>query len=658
MWMLCSEHAPYAHPVRKEEACLMFVDDDAPTAAIREALRRLGTETLLLAIHDASFPGAPGEDAGRGTPTSRAAAELLQFVATLGFSGLQLGPQGQTARDNPSPYDGTMFSRNVLSLDLAGLAQDPAWQGLLRPTALERLLALRRGTGEPTWSDHAGAYDVVQAALDEMVATFRTELAAGRSGMRALAAEVQAFRLAERHWLERDALYHALSEAAGGVSWQHWPDDRARVLFAGQEHDRGELRRSYLERHAPAIQRYVLGQFLAHRQHAQLRARAARLGLRLYGDLQIGMAPCDTWGRRKLLLDGYRLGAPPSRTNRDGQPWGYAVLDPARYRDPATGGPGPVMDWLAARLTKLFAEFDGLRIDHPHGLVCPWVYRAEVPDAYRAVQQGARLFESPHRPDHPALARFAIARSEQIDPRVEEHGDAHVRDVEPEQIEAWSQLFDLVVQCARSLGHTPLEALVPEVLSTCPRPLAEVLARHGLGRFRVTQKANVHDPADVYRTENARPEDWVMVGTHDTPSLWALVRQWHAEVDTARQHAAWLASRLATQPEARETLARQLASDPAAMAHARVADLFASRARHTMIFFADFFGYEERYNVPGTSSPQNWRLRLPPDWRARYRADRATGRALDLPRALAMALRAIEQLPGEHDTLIEALTQR
>jgi hypothetical protein len=103
-----------------------------PDSSITEALRLLETSDLLLAVHDASFPCAEGEDTGRGTPYSSGGLALARFARYLGFTGLQLGPQGQTSSVNHSPYDGTLFSRNILSLDLKalvdnGLLSRPAW---------------------------------------------------------------------------------------------------------------------------------------------------------------------------------------------------------------------------------------------------------------------------------------------------------------------------------------------------------------------------------------------------------------------------------------------------------------------------------------------------------------------------------------------------
>ena len=62
------------------------------------------------------FQVCPEEDLGRGTPYSDGAAEFLKFARSLGFNGIQLGPQGITTRANSSPYDGSFFSRNPLSL--------------------------------------------------------------------------------------------------------------------------------------------------------------------------------------------------------------------------------------------------------------------------------------------------------------------------------------------------------------------------------------------------------------------------------------------------------------------------------------------------------------------------------------------------------------
>ena len=147
------------------------------------------------------------------------------------------------------------------------------------------------------------------------------------------------------------------------------------------------------------------------------------------------------------------------------------------------------------------------------------------------------------------------------------------------------------------------------------------------------------DPRDVYRSENARPEDWVMIGTHDTRPIWLLLEEWQAAGQLG-ERARYLAERLEPSPGEREAFARALLEEPARLAQALLADLFASPAENVMIFVADLLGWREIYNRPGVVSEANWSLRVPRDYAARYHADRARLRALDLPGALALALRA------------------
>src|SRR4051794_40245018 len=95
---------------------------------------------MLLAIHDASFPSDPDEDIGRGSPATRAAARLFTYARGLGFTGIQLGPQGQTSRANPSPYDGTIFSRHIGNIALHSFRTGGAFEGLLSQASYQHSL--------------------------------------------------------------------------------------------------------------------------------------------------------------------------------------------------------------------------------------------------------------------------------------------------------------------------------------------------------------------------------------------------------------------------------------------------------------------------------------------------------------------------------------
>jgi hypothetical protein len=558
---------------------------------VRAALEALGVRHLLLGVHDPAFPTRPEEDVGRGTPYGRGGDELLEFARGLGFTGLQLGPQGLVSETNASPYDGTLFSRNAYSIALGPLTESE-WGALLPAARLAEAVAARPPGPRVA---HLESCRAVRRLVIEAANAFRAR--SEEPALADLADRIGRFRV-ESEWLERDA-----AAAAG-----EWP---------------GEA--------------YAFAQFVAHEQHAAFRRRARGLGLVLFGDLQVGMSVEDEAAHRNLFLRDYLMGAPPSRTNPEGQAWGYPVLDPALFRG-RDGRPGRALAFLIARLDKVFTEFDSLRIDHPHGLVCPWVYRADAPDPHAAVRVGARLFESPDLPDHPGLARHAIARPEQIRRDRPRHADGWVESLDDAQVDRYAILLDALVATAARHG-CPAADIACEVLSTLPHPLDRVRRRHGLGRFRITQKVGLDDPADVYRTENARPEDWVMLGTHDTPPIWRLADEW-VRTGASRRHAEYLSSRLVTDEGRRAAWVARVAADARELAQAKLAELFVGPARQAMVFFTDLFGFREPYNRPGTVDPSNWSLRIPPDFAARYAEDRRRKEALDLAAALAAAIEA------------------
>jgi 4-alpha-glucanotransferase len=633
---------------------------------IAEALDALDVRNLVLGIHDPSFPSDPDEDTGRGSPYTRGATRFLEFIRELGFTGIQLGPQGQTSESNASPYDSTLFSRNVLNIPLSALAGEE-WGRLL---GAERLAAIvsSRPLGAGPGERYRHAFRVQHGALEEAWSHFQRERARAdaRPVIRDLAARFETFQKEHRGWLLRDALFEALCIEHGQRDWRQWMGQGEAALDArlfapglGEEEACEARQRNLLAKYAGLLERYAFWQFLAHAAHQELRTRVAGGALKLYGDLQIGFSQEDAWAWQSLFLRTYLMGAPPSRTNPEGQPWNYPVLDPIRFFEPREGSAperraGPVLRFMDARMDKMLGEYDGLRIDHPHGLVCPWVYRAGEQDALRAVQTGARLFDSPDLLDHPELARYAIATPEQLDRSVPRYADGWVRRLTPEQVRHYSVLFDTIVTSSRRHGRQ-LSDLLAEVLSTQPYPLQRVLAQYGPGRFRVTQKANLQAPADVYRSENAAPEDWVMVGTHDTPPLWRVARQWQ-ETGADRAQAEYLAGRLHPEPEGREEFARQLLEEPGLLVQAKFADLFACPARNVMIFFADLLGLVDIYNAPGTVNEENWTLRVPAQYPLDYREKLARNAALNLPLALALALRARgEPSRTRHRELIAAL---
>jgi 4-alpha-glucanotransferase len=606
---------------------------------VRAALAHLGIERLVFVVHDASFPSDPREDVGRGSPHSRAAERLSQFVAERGFDAVQLGPQGKTSLANPSPYDASVMARSHLSVALGPLVDEPGIGGLLPADLLGRAAAATPADAE-TRAQHRHAWHAILGALRIAHRRF----VAGPAAFPALAEAAPDFLQRQRDWLVADDLFELLTARHGTDDVQKWGADR--FVAADGESDAARALLA-TERSACDFNEFV--QLLLHVQHTQMRARLRGLGLGIWADFQVGLGPRDQWRHQSLFLRGYALGAPPSRTTPHGQAWGYPVLDPARF-DP--GG----FDFFDRRLRRLLDDFDGVRIDHPHGIVCPWVYRDDGGgDPLQAVAAGARLYAAPDLPDHPALAAHAIANRADLAPAAlgrARHADDWVQRLSPAQVDRYARLFDRVM--AAAAAHGPVEVCA-EILSTCPFPLAQVMKRHGLGRTRVVQKADPDDVNDPYRSATGTRADWITLGTHDTPPVWAVLDDWQS---SGRQDAwaRYLAARLAPDESQRGSMTAQLARDPRRLMDALCADLFVGPSARVSLFFSDLLGLRSTYNVPGTIDDRNWTLRVPRDFEAAYARDRHTGAALDLPRALALALRARARgAGGQAEDLARAL---
>ncbi|WP_205747175.1 4-alpha-glucanotransferase [Desulfopila sp. IMCC35006] len=634
------------------------------STAIDRALQLLGIRNFLLGIHDAAFPSLATEDLGRGSPYTDGAAVFLQFARSLGFNGVQLGPQGITTPANASPYDGSFFSRNPLSLAPLPLTNSACV--LLGPEKLAGFMSRRPGDTKRV--DDRFVRWAQGLIAEEICCRYRQEIQSASSpACTALQQTFSTYRQKNSSWLGRDALYQVLRQKYGGNTWKNWgKSEEARLdqhLFAPKEGCRTQTRlrlQALYRQYGEQIEDYCLIQFLLAEQHRRLREHCHHLGLQLFGDCQIGISRRDAWYAQSFLLPGYVMGAPPSRTNPLGQPWNYPVLDPRHYGTTGRSGRferGAALRFVQQRLEKMAEEFDGLRLDHPHGLICPWVYKEDQDDPFYAVQNGARLFASPNLPDHPALAGFAIVRPDQLNTRLPRYADDWVTSLAPEQLNRYGQLFAVIMDTVSRRWHGAGE-VVCEILSTQPYPIKRVLQVYGLGRQRVTQKADLANDGDVCRSENAQPEDWLMLGNHDTPPIWLVAEKW-AKEGSIRRQAEHLATRLAIPEGARGGWIDHHALDTAALVQAKFAELFLGPARNIMVFFVDLLGSKETYNRPGTVSSDNWTQRVPPDYRSWYSDKAAANHALNIPRALAMALRAKEysgdSSSEEHRRLIRLL---
>ena len=611
------------------------------TKLVSEALKVLGKDNLALIIHGSSFPSKQGEDTGFGTFNSEAGHELIDYAHGV-FNALQLGPAGKTKSDDASPYTGTIFSGNPLFIDLKQLTEKK-WDSILSQEIFEKVVA-----NNPRQNQGRTAYDYIQKAqieaLKEAWKNFK-EIHGGLFGS-PLKKEFEKFKKDNALWLDNDSLYEALSIENGSDFWYTWKNETDKKLMNPKSEEEkkayaariDEIKKNYEDE----IEFYKFCQFVLEKQNEETKKFALSKGIKMIADRQVAFSDRDAWAYQSLFLDGWYLGCPPDYFSKDGQAWGFPVMDPDKMfnADGSLGEGGILMKNL---YKKMFKENPGgVRIDHIVGLIDPWVYKAGKKPM---PEQGAgRLYSSP---EHPELSRYAIARNEDLDWTLESDKEKRVKTLSEEQIKLYGRLIEKIVIAAAKECGMDKNAIVCEDLGTLTNPVDAVMKKYELQGMRLTQFVVPEKPEHPYRCKNITEHVWNMVGTHDNLpiSMWA-----ESMINTHEGylHAKNLVEDLFAEADNKDDIIVRLTQDKEYLRFVKLTEIFASKARNVQIFFTDFFQINDVYNRPGTSGDQNWSLRLPNNYQELT--------PIDLQALLKAAIIARgKEFASKHASLIEKL---
>ena len=379
------------------------------TKLVSEALKALGKDNFALIIHGSSFPSKNGEDTGFGTFNSAAGRDVIDYAHGI-FNALQLGPAGKTKSSDSSPYCGTIFSGNPLFIDLKQLTEKK-WDNILSQETFEKVVA-----GNPNQNKGKTAYSYIMKAQNEALkeawANFK-EIHGGIFGS-SLKKEFDKFKKENSFWLDNDSLYEALSIENDNDFWYTWKNETDKKLMNPKSEEEKKAYAARIEeirdKYSDEIEFYKFCQFVLEKQNEETKKYALSSGIKMIADRQVAFSDRDAWAYQSLFLEGWYLGCPPDYFSKDGQAWGFPVMDPDKMfnADGSLGEGGILMKNL---YRKMFKENPGgVRIDHIVGLIDPWVYK--VGKKPMCEQGAGRLYSSP---EHPELSRYAIARNEDLD---------------------------------------------------------------------------------------------------------------------------------------------------------------------------------------------------------------------------------------------------
>ena len=575
------------------------------TDVIQKALKALGKKNFAFIIHSGSFPAAQDENTGFGSINSNGGREVIDYASGI-FNAIQLGPAGKTKSCDSSPYTGTIFSGNPLFIDLKQLTTDE-WNNILSTETYNAIVA-----NNPNKNVNKTAYSYIYKQQNEALEEAWNKFKAIDNPQ--LKKEFENYKIENDYWLDKDSLYEALSIEHGNDYWPLWESETDKNLFNPKSNEEkiefakriNEISKKYED----AIEQYKFVQFVLNKQNEKTREYAKQKNIKMIADRQVAFSDRDTWAYQSLFLEGWMLGCPPDYFSKDGQAWGFPVMNPDRmYNDDGSLDEGGIL--LKNLYKKMFRENPGgVRIDHIVGLIDPWVYKAGKKPR---IDQGAgRLYSSP---EHPELARFAIARMEDLDMELEADKEKRVKTLSNEQIHKYGRLIEKIVIAAAEEEGLDKDAIVCEDLGTLTNPVAAVMKEYGLQGMRLTQFVVPEKPKHPYRCCNIDERCWAMVGTHDNEPI----KMWADSMINTHEgylHAKNLVEDLDfPEWEDKDALIVELTKNAELLAQTKLVEIFASKAENIQIFFTDFFNIYDVYNRPGTSGDENWSLRLPDNFK-------------------------------------------
>jgi len=510
--------------------------------------------------------------------------DWVDWAAEFGIGFLQLLPVTENGTDE-SPYSGI----SSIALDPIYLAFNPQEIPFITEPEID---AVRVSLGSHLRS-HLIDYPAVRAAKQHLLEISFARFAAKSDP------EFATFRKQNSEWLSDYCLFKLLIEINGAaLTWDQWPEesscpDSARKYIAGLKEADPVHVDSRLEFFA-----YV--QWLCFRQWLALRAHADAKGVKLMGDLPIGVSfhSADVFFNRCEFHKEWFGGTPPEGYSAEkpfihewGQNWGIPVYD---WEAMAENGFAWWQDRVA-HLTKIFRMF---RIDHILGFYriygFPWHPRRNHEFLGRNHHDageinGGRLPRWFHRPDDHDENKI----------RNRADGDFRLR---------------AIVEAAGDAE------IIAEDLGWVPEYVRPHLAELGIAGYRIPHWDSYADGSPVMG--DIFPENsFASYSTHDHDSLCATWENCRTTIAIQNEHPTeqgdWAAKGCAHSLQLLAGFSGiPISADNTWPAYSDaihwrlIKSLLESKSRYAVLMVTDLFALKDRINTPGTQGEGNWRLRL------------------------------------------------
>lgn len=591
------------------------------TNSLNKGLKLLNKQMDII-IHNSAAPAIEAENTGIGSLFSRTVQEkLIPFLKAHGFTGIQQEPNNLRKSGDPSPYAPESSAKNIFMIPLEKLTTEK-YGKLLSEHDLSKVVTNRSKSSRVDYYNVNEEYNNV---LHKAYQNFKE----GNS----LKEEFAQFKKENHNELTKNAIYRILDKHYQ-KDWKDW-DGIDKELFSTTSYfgiEKAQKRIAEIkENYKDDIDYFMFQQFLIDIANKESNELAQQTGVKIIGDSPVASPAADEWINQNLFLKGKAIGCPPDYFSKDGQRWGFGYFNPKYIFNP-DGTLGKAGKILKEKYDKFFSSFPGgLRIDHVIGLVDPFIYTTSAEKM--TAENSGRIYS--------------------------------IKGEYKKKPEEYSNILEkIVLQSAKEHGMSKGD-LICEDLGDPNIPTQKVMKKLGLSGISVTQFD--------YRGKYAPERNVIMIGSHDNKSFIEYTDELFSKVkgknigrrsfleriknyysyklnieknrDQDLVHFMTKTKDLAedTAPEniskkELEEYTRQIRTDKNKFMEASYAELFTSPAKRVQIFFADFWGLGKTYNTPGTNKG-NWELRIPSKFEYEYYNAVSKGKAPNLAKAVATALR-------------------
>ena len=610
-------------PTKKEEPDLK--------KNINKAYEILGTQERAVITHGSCFP-AYSRDTFIGSPYGNAAKEYNKFLALYGFNSNQLGPGGELQKGSTSPYNASAFAHNRFFIDLRALTKDRYGHILSDETYNKITETPAISDKNYTLNDFKKAEKIYNTALKEAYQTFMVNLANNQPETVMLNKEHQKFLRKHDERLTEEGIFKVLSNIHGTDDYTQWENNSDSTLITdiknGDVSAMLRFNRIYDDNYNE-VEQYKFEQFLITKQIKDHKKWRDENNFKYINDLLVGCSKMDAWRYEDVFLDDWEMGA--YEGGGPSQRWHIPVIDPKKIFLNSDYELNDGGKFLREKIDSALEFCENLRIDHVMGLVEPYLLAKNADDE-------DFITNPPH------------LKNKNNEKYISELKDPENPNIEYDRYWDYTKIIEhLVLPAFKEHGLDKNEAVWEDICSW-PDRYKKVYKEQDLPAI-----TNL-DWSRAEITTKEFPENWFILGNHDSPPVMTYLRRTAKlndgrEIEYTRKQESWSPEYLAgylNMDDSRENI-QQIRNelidlykkDDRAIVFAKFAELLTTPK--FQISFDDLLGITDIiYNSPGTSNDTNWKARISADYQDKYYANLSSESptALNIPELLHQALQA------------------